>query len=330
MEQLEQTIEILYKQCNQCGEIKCASEFGKLKSSVDGYRTICKKCIAKNNKSFYSNYKHEDIMKFMEEGVTIPGKFLKVIEYVDFIIGPSGRRVKTKRYNVLCECGRTRCINTTQINRFSSCGLKECTVNVHARRSEDSIIKESVIDGFFIKNSIWTGYISSATDRNIQFDITIEDVLEVWKSQEGRCNKSGHKLSPGDKGDTHTWSINRIDSKKGYVKGNIELTAKFVNILHNKFDEQPVDLYCMKRIVWLMKNNREYIEQLKEICRMDEEDPSVLDNEWKSANKYKKESIMKGISKTPLFKKEEINSLKDSVKESSIDYPELDYTVSII
>lgn len=72
----------------------------------------------------------------------------------------------------------------------------------------------------------------------IEFKITIEDLLEIWLKQNKECYYTGVKLSLPNKSSnknlTNQASIDPIDSNLGYTKSNIQFVDKDVNFL--KFD----------------------------------------------------------------------------------------------
>ncbi len=58
--------------------------------------------------------------------------------------------------------------------------------------------------------------------RNLEFDITIEYLHDIYKEQKGLCSYSGIPLQFGSYLDKNwTISLERIDARKGYVKGNV-------------------------------------------------------------------------------------------------------------
>ena len=80
----------------------------------------------------------------------------------------------------------------------------------------------------FLKNLIMTTY---ANDRQIgrEFDIDLSYILELWELQNGKCNTTGIKMICKF-GDLKCVSIDRIDSNKGHIKGNVQLVCSFYNM----------------------------------------------------------------------------------------------------
>jgi hypothetical protein len=88
----------------------------------------------------------------------------------------------------------------------------------------------------------------SAETRNITWDISIDDVADLMEKQNYKCALS--KLSiifpeygtPSD-GSMYA-SIDRIDSKKGYVHDNIQLVDKRINMMKQSFDQKEFIRLC--------------------------------------------------------------------------------------
>jgi hypothetical protein len=84
------------------------------------------------------------------------------------------------------------------------------------------------------------------------FQITIEDVWNLYIEQDRKCKLTGLPISfvneyiRGDKynGVKCTASIDRIDSSKGYLLDNIQLVHKDVNIMKNSFDQDYFISLC--------------------------------------------------------------------------------------
>lgn len=77
----------------------------------------------------------------------------------------------------------------------------------------------------------------SARDKFQLCDLTIEYLMKMWKSQKGRCALTKKKMS-------HKFhclfavSIDRVESDKGYVQGNVQLVCQAVNYAKNKFTNE--------------------------------------------------------------------------------------------
>lgn len=68
-------------------------------------------------------------------------------------------------------------------------------------------------------------------------DITIDDLVEQWEKQGGICPYTGYLLVLPENGNIysidffHRASLDRIDSSRGYVKGNIQFISTPINLM---------------------------------------------------------------------------------------------------
>tara|TARA_Y100001951_G_C11256211_1_gene249561 strand:- start:538 stop:1038 length:501 start_codon:yes stop_codon:yes gene_type:complete len=92
-------------------------------------------------------------------------------------------------------------------------------------------------------------------DKKVEWDIELEDVLELWEKQKGKCALTGlfmtyHKDGSGNR-DLNA-SIDRIDPDINYVITNIQLVCSRANMLKHTLKED--ELY------WWAKNIVEFKE----------------------------------------------------------------------
>lgn len=71
--------------------------------------------------------------------------------------------------------------------------------------------------------------------RGIDFSITLDDVMALERRQKGKCKLTGlvYEYERGGKSRVNQMvaTLDRIDSDKGYVPGNIQIACCFANIL---------------------------------------------------------------------------------------------------
>lgn len=156
------------------------------------------------------------------------------------VIGYSGTRNKrgVMLWNCLCDCGKECLRDKTHFNS----GVKSC----------GCLNKNRNLGGYpwsghgKISGSYWWSVQNGAKSRNIQFDITIEHAWEIFEKQGGQCALSGLEifLSQNPKKKKQTASIDRIDSTKGYIEGNIQWVHKKVNLCKNTQNNQEFLVLC--------------------------------------------------------------------------------------
>jgi hypothetical protein len=88
-------------------------------------------------------------------------------------------------------------------------------------------------------------YLRKCNRRFKEVSITIEDVKKQWELQDGICPYSGVKLllkkSPSA---IFSPSIDRIDSSKGYIPGNIQFTSQAINFMKGTMTHEQTMQLC--------------------------------------------------------------------------------------
>lgn len=180
---------------------------------------------------------------------------LVVLNYVETIN-------KTRRYLCQCDCGKQKILIRKLLVRgdTTSCGCNWIKSNIkhHSWRG----YKDIPLDFFStIKRS--------AESRNIEFNITIEQISDLLEYQNKKCALSGldlqfSKIRKDKK--TQTCSLDRIDSNVGYIEGNIQWVHKRINIMKNKLSDKDFIYFCLmvankNKNKIIMKNNewREFV-----------------------------------------------------------------------
>jgi hypothetical protein len=87
--------------------------------------------------------------------------------------------------------------------------------------------------------------------KGLKTDITVEFLKQLYQQQNGICPYSGLRmiLSPSkyrEDRSVFNASLDRIDSSKGYVKGNVEFTCVLVNFGKNTFSKTEVEDFFRK------------------------------------------------------------------------------------
>ncbi len=160
-----------------------------------------------------------------------------------------GSKKKAIYWLCQCKCGKTVERSSSIIIRRSkspkSCGCtyKKAGSNNGSWRGYKNI-----------PASLYTSIKHNAKTRKIKVDVTIKEIYDLFIAQDRKCALSGIKLkileSARDRTKT-TASLDRIDSDKPYVKGNIQWVHKDINKMKNTLKEKRFFELC-KRIV----NNR--------------------------------------------------------------------------
>jgi hypothetical protein len=138
-------------------------------------------------------------------------------------------QMKNKNYLWLCkcDCGKETKVITTNLrkNRVKSCG---CLVGESISKL---LSKERGFAGF---TRLKRGYKKSATKRNLNFDLSDNDLQILFKGNCSYCGTEPKQIRKGSKnnGDHSDYiynGIDRIDNKLGYLKDNVVSCCKICN-----------------------------------------------------------------------------------------------------
>ena len=109
----------------------------------------------------------------------------------------------------------------------------------------------------YLKRKMWA-IKREAKLRGIGFEITIDDVIELYGKQKGLCALSGEQLTwiyGNNQGQVLTnLSVDRIDSALDYTKDNIQLVCYIVNSMKNILTKDELLLWCNKIITYKKEN----------------------------------------------------------------------------
>lgn len=163
----------------------------------------------------------------------------KTIGYLTILeIFPKG---KTK---CQCTCGVTRLFNWGDIRRGKTkgCGCRRNTSELRALAKERAIQfqKEGILNRGYVKKDSKCPfkYILRMLNRPNRkpCNLEIEDLKKVWEESGGVCAYTKIKLilpigsaNPNPVISYKMASIDRIDSSKGYIKGNIQYVSRNIN-----------------------------------------------------------------------------------------------------
>lgn len=96
-----------------------------------------------------------------------------------------------------------------------------------------------------ISKQYWNQIIHHAKIRNLEISITIEYVWNLFIKQNRKCALSGLDLNFAAFGHAEqTASLDRIDSIKGYIEGNVQWVHKDINIMKMDMNEYQFIKMC--------------------------------------------------------------------------------------
>lgn len=143
------------------------------------------------------------------------------------------------RYICKCDCGNTHSVAKTHLRsgRITHCG---CVRHEGAKHHQWTGVGE-ISSAFWYDRVIRSANGSKYGDRtrkSKELTLTIQQAWDLFLKQDRKCALSGTKLQFPKRSKDESWtaSLDRIDSSKGYIPGNVQWVHKDINIMKNKFD----------------------------------------------------------------------------------------------
>jgi hypothetical protein len=166
---------------------------------------------------------------------------LKVLEiFIDYNTKITKERTKWK---CLClQCGNEVILSRSNVKKQLSCGCLNPNKKTGTQNPNWKGYKNVPQDYF-------TNMRKSAIYRNLEFNITIQDVANLFEKQNGLCSltrlpiqfsETNKNLQDSNK----TASVDRIDSSKGYTIDNIQLLHRDVNQIKMYYDQDYFIKLC--------------------------------------------------------------------------------------
>lgn len=195
----------------------------KRRKSIDIAKELnCSKwCVNRNVKTF--GFKRSKEIYILDSTKKF-GK-LKILE-----------QLGSQKFLCECDCGNKVVVNKGDLNsgNTKSCG---CLFN-------QRLTNIGEISGHF-----WQHTEKSAKNRNIPFLIDINTAWQLFLNQNGRCAYTNVKLTFYKKNTdwvSQTASLDRIDSKKPYILGNVQWVHKDINRIKWSLPENVFIEWCNK------------------------------------------------------------------------------------
>lgn len=145
------------------------------------------------------------------------------------------------RITCLCKCGT---VESRSIYDLKRKGTRMCKV---CRSDHISNLNWKGYEE--ISGDVWGRIVAGAKRRNLDLKITINDAWNLFIKQNKRCALSGLPIdfARDRRKDEITASLDRIDSSKGYIEGNVQWVHKDINRM--KLDTEVNEFIKLCRMV---------------------------------------------------------------------------------
>ena len=213
------------KICTRCKKSYCSSideNFYARQNSIDGYNTICKKCfLLKKHKVKHVN----------ENGL------------------------------ILCiKCNHYKNNNEFDVNNncwFREYKDKRCKKCKHEQYQKRKSQNRGKCDLDRMLTERYCALKDRAKAKGLEVNFNKTYLQYLWNKQNGFCAISGIKMTTvfySGRISTNL-SVDRIDSEKGYIEGNVQLVCMAVNQMKNDLTYNELIFICNKIIENEKKNN---------------------------------------------------------------------------
>ena len=148
-------------------------------------------------------------------------------------IALENRQTGKTKVLVRCKCGLEKEVSASHLICSASRGCRKCR-NVPSGNQSSAWKGQGQIPAKFFWR-VWNG----AKERGILFELNIIEAAEVFDKQNGKCALTGRHLTFGTRAnniteskyyENTTASLDRMDSTKGYIVGNVQWVHKSVNM----------------------------------------------------------------------------------------------------
>lgn len=155
---------------------------------------------------------------------------------------------KNRAYGFLCECS---CKRTTKYVRVEQ--LKKGDSKCKKCHLDNVVLINKNIRTCELSMTYFTGIICGARYRNLEFNITLDYLYDLFIKQDNKCAISGIPIildkSYGNvkRGCViQTASLDRIDSTQGYIEGNVQWVHKDINRMKWELNQSYFIEICKK------------------------------------------------------------------------------------
>jgi hypothetical protein len=153
-------------------------------------------------------------------------------------------------------CGKSFEKQTKYVNQSAKRGMDHyCSRSCHGRHTGKNNFSEEWNNSEENKQNLKKICINRADDytpfrtifrscfkRNKECDLDLPYLKELWESQDGKCAVTGVALVlKQSHNKNYQASLDRIDSTKGYVKGNVRYTSVSINWLKSNLTDEHLE-----------------------------------------------------------------------------------------
>lgn len=226
------------KKCCKCSLDKSVSEFSKNKAKKDGLASVCKNC--------HKEYRHQHYLENKSKVLKQVGEYRN---------NDTINKSYLNKYESLKKHHPNITINHIKSNRIHPVVCCVCDKEYFKSKKDvkENNFCSSGCVGFFNFNP-FVFYLQNVVKRSkkkgYECDLDSEYLKELFDSQNGLCGMTGVPINlPNKKEETkiyETASLDRIDNKLGYIKGNVRWVVLGINYMKNRHSDEDLIILINK------------------------------------------------------------------------------------
>lgn len=154
---------------------------------------------------------------------------------------------RSRRWMMRCDCGREEAVFLQSLMNGKANRCDGCNPGRHLGNKNPNWKGSEDIPGSWVCMVAVT-----AKRRHIAFDVDVHDVQKVWDTQGKVCALTGRELRfrIGRTRKEGSASLDRIDSSKGYIVGNIQIIHKEANFAKQSLSNAELIKLCKDIVDW--------------------------------------------------------------------------------
>lgn len=137
-------------------------------------------------------------------------------------------------YNCDCDCGGKHTVKADIFN------IGDCIACPNCSQSGKYIQTRRIVKPSRYFQNIKSGSKRRKHIKDLPFDITLDFILSLLKSQGNCCTLSGLPIEIED----GTASLDRIDSSRGYTTDNVQWVHRTINFMKQEMSQEDFILFC--------------------------------------------------------------------------------------
>ena len=209
--------------------------------------------IIKNKKTYEINHNYKPSKgrlkksdEYIKTVLSSKYRYLTPLKFLGFTKDPKREKRHTSVFQCQCDCGNIidvigyKLTGKNSKNTWQGCGCR------------DSGYRNSRFKGYGeISLSKWSSIKRRGTEKNLPFDIDIKYIWDLFLKQDRKCAITGEiiKFNKTLRNCDGAASLDRIDSSKGYVKGNVQWVHKCINFMKLDMSEEVFFEWCKKVVL---------------------------------------------------------------------------------